>query len=98
MDIRVGNVVRIMKKDLVVINTENEVSEDRMRGDSYYAYKFTTVSREDFDNAKENPKEKTWTIKDISSMHGPNEVLSSKIEIVDQVKIAKAVTTVYRPK
>ena len=98
MDIRVGNVVRITKKDYVVVGKENEVSEDRLRGDAYYAYKFTTVSREDFDSAKENPKEKTWTIKDISSMHGSNEILSSKIEIVDQVKIAKAVTTVYKPK
>lgn len=97
MDIRVGNVVRITKKDYVVVGKENKVSKDGW-GDAYYAYNFTTVSREDFDSAKENPKEKTWTIKDISSMHGSNEILSSKIEIVDQVKIAKAVTTVYKPK
>ena len=98
MDIRLGNVVRIDEKDYVVINKENEVSEDRLRGDKYYAYKFTTISKEDFNSSKEDPNEKVWTIKDISSMHGPNEILSSKIEIVDNVKIEKSVTTVYRPK
>jgi len=98
MDIRVGNVVKINKKEHVVVDAKVDVSEDKMRGDSYYAYQFKTISREDFDAGKENPKEKVWTIKDISSMHGPNEILSSKIEITDQVKIAKKVTTVYKPK
>lgn len=82
MDIKVGNVVRMLKKDWVVIEKDSLVAPVS-KGDDLHADIFTTISKEDFDNAKVNPKEKTWTIKDISTMHSPNEILSSKIEIVD---------------
>lgn len=96
--VNVGNVLKIDKKSLVVVESNIEVSEDRIRGDSYSRQQFKTISLADFNESKENPNEKVWTIKDLSSMHGDNEIISTKIEIVDQVKLVKTVKTTYKPR
>lgn len=94
MKLNPGNIIKITGSEipLVVIDTNLEISKD------LYAEHFTTITKEDFDNAKENPKEKVWTFKDLSTMHGSNELRSHKVEIIDQVSISKKTTTVYKPK
>lgn len=94
MKLNIGNVIKITGSltPLVVIETNLEISKE------LYAEHFTTISKEDFDNGKENPKEKVWTLKDLSTMHGSNEIRSHKVEIIDQVSISKKTTTVYKPK
>lgn len=98
MDIIKGKVLKIKGKQLVVVHTEQETSQDRMRGDWYSAFHFTTISKEDFEVGKPNPKEKKWTVSDMSSMHGANEILKKDIEIIDSVKIKEEVVKVYKPK
>ncbi|MBC7475663.1 MAG: hypothetical protein H7263_15360 [Candidatus Sericytochromatia bacterium] len=97
-NINIGNVLRIDKKSYVVVDSNIEVSEDRLRGDSYSCHQFETISLDDFNESKEDPKEKLWTIKDISSMHGVNEIMFNKIEIIDQVKLVKTTKTTYKPR
>jgi len=95
MEIKSGQVVEIVKHSYVVVASEVVKSEDRLRGDYYYAHHFKTIPKEDFLSGKENIKEKTWTIKDLSSMHGPNEVCLKNIKIVDKVNFKKETIVKY---
>lgn len=96
--VNIGNIIKIDKKTFVVVESNIEVSEDRMRQEKYFCYQFKTISLADFNESKESPKEKLWTIKDFSSMHGDNEIMFDKIEIIDQVKLVKTTKTTYRPR
>ncbi len=97
MEVKFGNIVEVSKKNYVVVEANINKSDDDLRGDSYYAYQFKTISEEDFRLKKENPKEKLWTIKDLSSMHGPNEIRLTNIKITGKVKFKKETKTVYIP-
>lgn len=92
MEIRTGQVLEIVKKIYIVVGTEITFSKHK---NNCYAHHFKTISKEDFLSKKQNLKNKTWTIKDISSMHGENEIRISNIKLMDKINLKKEVITKY---
>jgi hypothetical protein len=95
MEIKSGQIIQIQKNNYVVVETSITRSKNSLNGNFSYAHHFNAVPKDDFFAGKENLKEKKWTIKDLSSIHGPNEIRLKNIKIVDKVNFKKQTTVKY---
>lgn len=93
MEIKAGQVIEIVKNCYIVVATKLVKSCNELSNNSYYSFK--TIPKDDFISGKENIKEKEWTIKDLSSMHGPNEVRLKNIKLIDEISLKKETITKY---
>ena len=93
----IGDIIKINNKQLVIVDTDKQIGEDGLRGDSYYRTYFKTITLDNFSAGKENPKETEWTITNLSCMNGPNPIKTDDISIVGHTNIKKNMVTTYMP-
>lgn len=91
----VGDVITVKgsDKEWLVVYGKQHKDQDTLRGDSYFAYVFRVIDIEDVDYA--NPKTKTYTVKENSSMVEGKLISLSDITLHDFVKVEEIHAVVY---
>lgn len=91
---KAGDVVMIGKstKPMLVVDATNHVSEDRLRGDAYYASTFTVIGEDK--TGVVNPKTKMYVLEGASmNMASTTTISLDDIYLVDTIKLKKTVKT-----
>ena len=95
---QVGDLLKygIRNATQVVVAVNEEVSEDRLRGDAYYATTFDTINYRQTTQTSPNPKVNKFYLTG-ASMNLPDRILIdlSHLEVVGYSEVGKSVEVVY---